>query len=367
MMPLEADMERLATARLLPRRCEVELRVPEPGPALRDRYRACLLGGAIGDALGRPVEGRRRHRILDEYPDGLRDFVTWRGWSGGPIGTITDDTQLTIVIAEWLCRDLPRGSELAKAILAWGEIGRGIGSATGQALQRLDLGEPWWRAGTASAGNGGAMRAAPYGLRHAGQVEEIRTWAALGTTPTHADISAVASAIVQAVAVSECLAQTWPLDPADLLERLVAVIEDLDLPALAHRGTGVRRTLVQRIEEVHDLLGAAPERVFDHFYNGAFVLETTPVVLWLLLDRGEDPEEALVTAVMGGGDADTNAAILGNLLGALHGTDAFPIRWTGDELEEREHLIELADRLYDVRWPTAGHPLELDVTRGDEA
>ena len=42
------------------------------------------------------------------------------------------------------------------------------------------------------------------------------------------------------------------------------------------------------------------------------------------------------------------------LLGALHGTDAFPDRWRGDNLEDHDGLVELADQLYDLRWPESG-------------
>lgn len=352
-MSLPEDLARLDDLGLRPPARAGDCAVPEPGEGLRERYRGCLLGGAVGDALGRPVEGWRSRHVWKQFPDGLRDFQPWREWYGGPRGTFTDDTQLTIEMAEWLIdagQDPPSTTDVARRISLWGRTGRGIGQATWAALVRMERGEPWWRSGEPSAGNGAAMRAAPYALRHAGRFEEIRQTAALGTVPTHADASAVASAIAQAVAVNECLAANWPLDQSAFLERVVGAIDDLDLPALAHRGTGERATLVQRIGQVEGLLEAEPGRVFDHFYNGAFVLETTPVVLWCLLARGEDPEEALVTAVMGGGDADTVAAILGNLIGALHGLAAFPDRWVGEDLEDRDRLVALADALYDLRW-----------------
>ena len=183
--------------------------IPEPSVALRDRYRGCLVGGAIGDALGRPVEGRSRQRVAEMFPDGLRDFQPWRGWRSGPVGKFTDDTQLTIVVAEWL-RDTGDGplsaDDLGERVAEWGLTGRGIGAATREALWNYERGLPWWRAGAESAGNGGAMRAAPFGLRFAGLPDNLRHAAALGTAPTHADATAVASAVVQAAAVNQCLA-----------------------------------------------------------------------------------------------------------------------------------------------------------------
>ncbi len=71
--------------------------------AARDSFRGSLLWGAAGDALGRPNEGRSWERIHDRSgPGGLTEFLPWYGWTGGPIGTFTDDTQLTIEVAESL-------------------------------------------------------------------------------------------------------------------------------------------------------------------------------------------------------------------------------------------------------------------------
>lgn len=332
--------------------------VPEPSAELRHRYRGCLVGGAIGDALGRPVEGRSRQRVRTLYPDGVWDFEPWSGWRSGPVGTYTDDTQLTIVVAEWLldaafeCAEKPLSAEdLAGRVIEWGRTGRGIGHATSEALRNYEQGLPWWRAGVPSAGNGAAMRAAPYGLRFAGQPDPLRAAAALGSAPTHADISAVGSAIVQAAAVNLCLsAEPGGLEPTSFLGALTQSVADLGLPRLALRSGRRRLSLAQRIEEVADWAGRPSHQVFDHFHNGAFVLETTPVVLWCLLEKQRDPEDALVTAVMGGRDADTVAAMLGNLLGALHGDAAFPERWTGANLEDHDRLVELADELYEARW-----------------
>ncbi len=323
--------------------------VPVGSAELRSRYRGCLLGGAVGDALGRPVEGRPRELVRRRYPHGLRDFQPWRGWRSGPRGTFTDDTQLTIVTAEWLLEAGERPLEaapLARRVAEWGRTGRGIGQATRQALRNHAAGLPWWEAGVPSAGNGAAMRAAPFGLRYAGQPDDLRYAAALGSVTTHRDPTAVAAAIVQAAAVNLCLATTpEDLDAVGFLGALVAAVDGLDLPELPLRSDGGSRSLTQRIEEVPDFLGRSADEAFDHFFNGAFVLETTPIVLWLLLTYADDPEEGLVAAVMGGRDADTTAAILGNLLGALHGDGALPARWLGD-LEDRDRLTDLADALY---------------------
>ena len=66
-----------------------------------DRYRACLLAGAIGDALGAPVEFLTRREILRDFgPEGIRDHAP----AYGRMAAITDDTQMTLFTAEGLLR-----------------------------------------------------------------------------------------------------------------------------------------------------------------------------------------------------------------------------------------------------------------------
>lgn len=105
-------------------------------------------------------------------------------------------------------------------------------------------------------------------------------------------------------------------------------------------------SLKERIAELPDLIGSAPEDAFAYLYNGAFVLESLPAAIWCFLSSLEDAERVLVTAANGGYDADTVAAMAGNLAGAYCGEDAFPDRWLED-LEFASELRDLADSLVD--------------------
>ncbi len=76
-------------------------------PSIQDRFRGCLLGGAVGDALGAPVEFLSRPKILDGFgPLGIRDYASAYGIKGA----ITDDTQMTLFTAEGLIRAAVRGA-----------------------------------------------------------------------------------------------------------------------------------------------------------------------------------------------------------------------------------------------------------------
>ncbi len=77
------------------------------GISTRDRLRGSLLGGAVGDALGAPVEFMRLADIQQQFgPEGIGDYVRYHG----KLGAITDDTQMTLFTAEGLLRAYVRGN-----------------------------------------------------------------------------------------------------------------------------------------------------------------------------------------------------------------------------------------------------------------
>ncbi|MFV1988932.1 MAG: ADP-ribosylglycohydrolase family protein [Gemmatimonadota bacterium] len=326
-----------------------ESRIPEG--IRRGKYRGTLIGGAIGDALGRPGEGQAPWKIRERYGE-LTDFHPWHGWTSGPRGTITDDTQMSICVAETLVAHGRLDAEdLAQRFVEWLPHGRGRGRTCVAAILRLRAGTPWYVAGRPSAGNGAAMRAAPVGLLHAASFDDLRRDAALSSVVTHADPMAVASAICIAFATAYLLrVPAGGLDVDLFIDALVAVLGDVHDPGHPERKEGSDDrpvTLRDRIAEIPDLLGHAPEEAFAYLHNGAFVLESLPAAIWSFLSNPEDPERALIVAANGGYDADTVASMAGNLAGAYHGAAAFPRRWRED-LEFADELRGLADALFDL-------------------
>lgn len=336
-------------APLLPPRLGDGSGVLPPGSGISsDAARGALIGGAVGDALGRPAEGCDPVLVAARFGV-LRDYRPWGGWVGGPVGTITDDTQMTMCVAEWLAEagDEPDPAALAERFQRWLPVGRGVGSTCRRAVERLDAGLPWHQAGVASAGNGAAMRVAPVGLACHDDLDRLRRVAALSAVVTHADPTAVASAIAQAFLVA-WLARRDPhtLRVDDVLDALGAVLTDVEHPPVAERKPGGGRVrLRERLLEVGDWLDAPAGDAFEHFYNGAFVLESLPAALWCFLRSPDDAEEVIIAAANGGHDADTVAAMAGALVGAYLGESALPNRWTGPDLEYADELRGLADRL----------------------
>ena len=313
-----------------------------------DKYVGALWGGACGDALGRPGEGLSRERIRSLYGS-LIDFQPLPGHQRGPLGIITDDTQMTMEVAASIVAERRVDpADIARRFVDWLPRGRGRGRTCVAAVQNLMAAMPWYEAGVDSAGNGAAMRVAPVGLLDAVDIDRLRVDAALTAVVTHRNHLAVASAVAQAFSVAYCLhREPSQFDPSHLIDALLAALGDLADPGTRERRPGARPRLVRLVEkvgEVAELEGATPEAAFRRLHNGAFVLESFPAALWCFLRHHDDPEAAIVVAANGGYDADTVAAMTGNVAGALHGASRLPRRWVA-ELEFREELACLATDL----------------------
>ncbi|MDB5075337.1 MAG: ADP-ribosylation/Crystallin [Chloroflexi bacterium] len=313
---------------------------------LRTRFRAALLGGAIGDALGRPREGQQHLRFSPPWH--VDDYQPAPDYVGGPVGTITDDTQLTMVVAESLIANGQLDPEdLARRLAAWLPVGRGMDKATQRAVERLAGGVPWDQAGEPSAGNGAAARAAPIGLLRFRQRDLLRREARLSAIPTQSEPMGIAGAVAMATATAWLLTREpghWTVD--GFIGAVQAAIKGIEQEPLAERrDPTVRTTLHDRIGKIPKLLRQPPERALSTLYNGAYVLESLPSALYSFLRSPDDMEQVLLLAANGTVDADSVAAMAGTLAGALGGEAAIPERLL-PQLEYREDLIDLADKLH---------------------
>ncbi len=287
-------------------------------PRHDDRCTGTLLGTACGDILGAAVEGWPAEAIRAEYGR-LADFVeTDRG-----AGCYTDDTQMTLALAESLIEEgdidaTQAAAKYAQRFQPW----RGYGTAAQAVMQALRRGVDPHETGRmqfpgGSFGNGGAMRIAPIGLafRHADNSAMYQAvQAALLCTHVHPE--AVDGAFVQAKAVALAAASGT---------------EDFDLAALPGRlaSTTTPGTMRDHLERLGELLaqGNAEQEVVARLGNGVRTREAVAAALWCFVRFGRDPEECIVRAVALGGDTDTIGALTGALAGALHGAAWIPSRW----------------------------------------
>jgi len=314
----------------------------------------CLVGLAIGDALGYPAEFRRRAQLLREFPPhGLTDFVAIgdqrfsRPFFTGrkhPPGTYTDDTQMMIAVAEALLTagqfDLEQlMPEMGRRFVAWSHSEKND-RAPGQTCMRgcanLAAGRPWRQAGIAdSKGCGSAMRAAPMGIFYE-DLDQIEHVARASSLLTHGHPAALEGAAAAALLVA-LAARGW--NPADMF----AEIERRCSPNSSDFAAVWRK--------VPEVLHLPPESVLlDDVLGEAWVADEAVASAMYCFWRSPDSyEQAVLTAINTDGDSDTIGAITGSLVGARVGIEAIPRRWRA-QVEDSEYLHELGKRLWESGW-----------------
>jgi len=287
-----------------------------------DAIAGCLLGTAIGDALGLPCEGLtpRRQRRLFPDRDGYHLLPAGRG-------LVSDDTEHACLVAQALIASAgePEVFEqrFARELRIWLLLlPAGVGFATLRATLRLLVGVPPARSGVFSAGNGPAMRAAVLGVCFGHNTRRLRELVRASTRITHTDPQAEWGALAVALAAHAMSAQKRP-SVQRYLARLTRVLpsdEGFDLLRLVERAaaSAARGETTQTF--AWETLG------LTHGVNG-YVYHTVPVALhaWLRhLAAPGDLQTALRSVIRCGGDTDTTAAILGGIIGAGVGRAGIP-------------------------------------------
>ena len=260
------------------------------------RCRAALLGMAVGDALGAPVEFMTAGEIRAKYGQ-LREIVGG-GWLRLKPGQVTDDTEMSLCIARALCR--AGGWDLvgiAGQFAAWlktrpVDVGDTCRRGIRNFMLKGQLETPFnqW-----DAGNGALMRMAPVALYTLGD-----------------------GALLERCAVEQAhLTHNHPASDAACL----------CYGTLLHRAIlGYSKVRLRR--EVDELVASHPTFKFDPYRGLAtgYVVDTFQTVCHYFF-RGRDFEECLTGTVNQGGDADTTGAIIGGLAGAYYGIESIPTRW----------------------------------------
>ncbi|WP_027847852.1 ADP-ribosylglycohydrolase family protein [Marinospirillum minutulum] len=294
---------------------------------LTSAYRGALLGLACGDALGAPVEFRRRDSF--EPLTGMSSGGCWNLEAG----QWTDDTSLALCLARSL---VEKQGFCAKDQMQryWRWYSEGymsctgdcfdIGNATHRALARFNLSDDPWAGDTnpSMSGNGALMRLAPAVLAAHGQQTLIWRWVIDSTRTTHASPDCIDAALVFANILDRVISG----------ESLRSVLMNPEHPGLP------KSTAIQRI-----LNGEYLHLKREHLGDGFYVIEALENALWACW-QGEDLESTLLLAANLGGDADTVAAIAGQLAGAAYGEEQLPKAWL-KKLAWRKDITDLADAL----------------------
>lgn len=324
-----------------------------------DRFAGCLVGQALGDALGFIVEGYPPGVCAAYVEHALRPRQLL-GHVRGPfsIGQYSDDTQLARELTRSLvARRRLDPADYALRIAALFAEARivGRGRATEAAARRIADGVPWHAAGTPApaAGNGSAMRAAPIGLFFWDDPEALIAAAHDQGRITHQDPRCSAGAIAIAGATATVINQRQ-VDPASLCSTLSRMTREFD-PVLAEALRELPGWVVHpphRAVEAIASIGVEPSYTDGWEGISPFVTSSVLWSLYSVLRSPDDYWEAVCTAIAVGGDVDTTAAMAGAISGAvvgLHGIPLEPARLVTDQGDwGYDRLVQLAHDLHVV-------------------
>jgi ADP-ribosylglycohydrolase len=261
---------------------------------------------------------------------------------------VTDDTQLAITLARSLNQHQRLDpDDLGRRYLAWSQTAFDIGNLTRASLGRIAAGTPaaeaglaqWVHSGHTASGNGSLMRTAPIGVFFAQDAQARRQASLSESAITHADPRCQLACAAFNAAIARALQSGGPGQPMDLTEAMTVAAER-ELPQAAQQLNDLLPGHGDRVQEaLADLRSdLAMARADDpELYHGAshgldlqtqsgFVRVAFRLAFWELR-HAPSFKAALVDVVNRGGDADTNGAIAGALLGARHGRAAIPAAW----------------------------------------
>jgi ADP-ribosylglycohydrolase len=291
-----------------------------------------LLGLAIGDALGNTTESWLPERRRAEFGE-VKDYLPNQDANWRRRGVPSDDTQLAFSTLERMIEDQGFVPEHVAARFSQDQMFGG-GSAVKEFLRNLQSGVPWDKAGPEKAGNGALMRIAPMVIPHL-HASGTDLWVdtALSAMMTHNDTVSIAACISFVAMLWDVLDMQEPPSPEWWLERYVSIAQELETGKEYPVGgtfSGYRGPAWAFVQDKVSWAYRTGLSVLDAcnaWYSGAYLLETLPCVIYILMRHGEDLEQAIIRAVNDTKDNDTVAAIVGAAVGALYGKKAIPQRW----------------------------------------
>lgn len=327
---------------------------------MKNRFRGCLIGGAIGDALGYTVEFFTLDRIKNIYGEGgIRRLPCPQGPA-----LISDDTQMTLFTAEGLIKARDRGVGHKRSIylsyLDWFKTQEQYFTAGGEGL--LAIAELFERRapGTtclgslrsgleggvsfpinSSKGCGGVMRTAPIALYCYAKGANI-----LGANELAAEAAAITHGHVLGHLPSYALNH--------LLYKILEGEDILCAASLAVEETQKRYSVYSEAEEGLSLMKKAISLASDYDLSdedairslgeGWVADEALAIAMYCALRHKDSFEDAVIAAVNHDGDSDSTGAITGNILGAYLGADAIPEHYL-NLVELRDVILNMADSL----------------------
>jgi ADP-ribosylglycohydrolase len=365
------------------------------GDISKDKVRGCLMGVAVGDALGMPVETLSHRRIMEltggagvtGFLDPVQDKVS--DTRRLPAGSTTDDTQLTLATAcsiaargrwdlESQARRLAKEYEISFggidgrpdidarayniAYVGWGgtlkagaEAFRAWFASGGKEGRHPEAPAPLPDREGVGCGTGPAMRVSPLAIVYTcgihQEMEPFLTYVMELGRMTHGDLRASFGAAAVGAAISAALLQEGAIrEENDFQLRYLRERIDCAVAVLEERFRFVKRyedAMSARIDRAWKNLGSA-ESLRSATGAGFSTLEAVPLALGTFLRHPDDFRAGVLEAVNAGGDTDTVGSMVGAMIGANVGLSGIPEEWVRG-VRGGDDILVVADALYDVR------------------
>ncbi|UTX49632.1 ADP-ribosylglycohydrolase family protein [Chryseobacterium sp. MA9] len=269
-----------------------------------DRFEACIISGAIGDAWGSSYENEVETDDSQIYYLGKKN-IKRRVWG------ITDDTQMTLATCEVLSEGSFTPENLINKFIEYYRSNKltGIGASTLKAILDTEAGIHWNQAGRIgefAAGNGGAMRIAPFAFFSEITRQDIYEACKI----THRNDEAFSGALAVFLSIKAILNSDWN-GSNNLFDIIIPEIPD----------TNVRDRLI----EINSTGNNSSISEISKLGNNGYVVNSVPFAIYCstkIIDLGL--EEMFKQIISSGGDTDTNASIAGQIAGTLIGTENIP-------------------------------------------
>ncbi len=342
---------------------------------LQDKCRGSLVGGAIGDALGYPVEFVNSfEEIKAKYGDnGIVEYDMSYPWLDEKLDKVlfSDDTQMTLYTIEGLFEAERSGRPIVPTIcnayLAWfgHQVGKKVKISYDSKLSRIEeLNQRRAPGNTclsallsiyngkdpmnSSKGCGGIMRVAPiglYGATHGWSLEETAKLAGEVAELTHLHPLSTYPSAALAVIVQLCVLEDEKIDAnhfESIIGKSLEVVSGVygaDAPAMENF-----QKLIRKVPQLEDNLLRDWEIIENGLGGGWVAEETLAIAVFSVMRHIDDFNACMICAVNHGGDSDSTGAVAGNIIGAIIGYDAIPDKFT-KSIQLKELLITTANAL----------------------
>ena len=314
-----------------------------------EQIKAVMIGHAIGDALGVPVEFCEREELKTNPVVDMRGYGTYPV----PAGSWSDDTSMSIAALDSLAKGTVNLDEIMDNFVEWVEEGKytptgksfDIGRTCLQAIRAYLIchkTDECGQIGEYSNGNGSLMRIHPFalfaiakGMTLGKSLDVIRE----GSIITHAHPRSIYGCGIYSMVLWDILRGADKTQILSTIENASVLFDGIYPEESDYYEWAFYNKVTTKTE--------------DEISGSGYVVNTLEAALWCLLTTNSY-KECILKAVNLGEDTDTVAAIAGGLAGALYGYDSIPQEWK-DTLIKREYIESLCEKAYD-EW-----------TKGDKA